>query len=285
MLLRKNIFVASLTAILFIGGCGYIFEPLIKKDMKSAEELSTLGAKTPCRFSNNSTCWFAGYEWLAKSGDNSGPNSNNWSNQNAWVDENGYLHLKITKNGNKWYSAEVWTVKKLGFGQYQFYVIGRIDQLDPNVVLGMFNYTGPDGAREIDIEIARWGNPSNPNLNYSAYPKQIGKYKETTFCNSKNRDRWRCHREFHFLLNGTYTTHRFNWSSKQVSFQNLHGHRNDNKYEIASWTTPSEYSNLVPQDPMPVHINLWLNEKELGLKSGKEFEIIIASFTYTARSY
>ena len=57
--------------------------------------------------------------------------------------------------------------KCLGFGRYQFQVIGRIDQLDPNVVLGLFKYptpdVGPDGTNEIDIEFAQWGRATANN--------------------------------------------------------------------------------------------------------------------------
>ena len=34
------------------------------------------------------------------------------------MDANGYLHLKITKVGDKWYSASVKTTQSLGFGTY-----------------------------------------------------------------------------------------------------------------------------------------------------------------------
>lgn len=108
----------------------------------------------------NSLC-FAGIEWNISSG--GGPMGSELSSQNVWVDQNGMLHLLIRQDSRgNWYGAQVSTREKFGFGTYQWQVIGQLDQLDKNVVFGMFNYPGyaSDGTNEIDIEIARWGNDS-----------------------------------------------------------------------------------------------------------------------------
>jgi hypothetical protein len=53
----------------------------------------------------------------------------------------------------------------MGFGRYQFWIEGRVDRLDPNVVLGLLNYptpdVGPDATNEIDIDI-----PSSKKSSY-----------------------------------------------------------------------------------------------------------------------
>ncbi len=89
---------------------------------------------------------------------------------NVWLDAVANLHLKITQRDGKWSCAEVTMQKRLGFGRYQFQVSGRLDQLDDNVVLGLFNYltrdVGHDGTNEIGIEFARWGSYKNPIGNY-----------------------------------------------------------------------------------------------------------------------
>jgi len=107
------------------------------------------------------TLRFSGYDWTVKAGNGLGPGPCNWSDSNAWVDSDGALHLKLTKVGGTWYCAEIESVQRFGFGEYQFWVEGAIDALDPNVVLGLFNYpppaVGPDGTNEIDVELARWG--------------------------------------------------------------------------------------------------------------------------------
>src|SRR3954463_15767795 len=116
------------------------------------------------------TLHFAGYDWTVKSGNGLGPGPCDWSESNAWVDETGALHLKISHTGGTWSCAEVETTQSLGFGRYQWWVIGEVDKLDANVVLGLFNYptpdVGPDGPHEIDIAVPRWGIPSPGTLNF-----------------------------------------------------------------------------------------------------------------------
>ncbi|MES1240773.1 MAG: glycoside hydrolase family 16 protein [Acidobacteriota bacterium] len=210
---------------------------------------------------------FSGYEWEVKTGDGLGPGPNNWSASNVSVDANGYLHLKITQMNGKWYSASVKMTQSLGFGKYQFWVIGAIDTLDKNVVLGMFNYSGPDGTNEIDIEVARWGNATGTNLSYAVYPEEDG-FDHTS-------------KKLSFTLTGTYTTHRFTWESTGVLFQGQHGHYNDSTNEFARWSFyPEDSSELVPQDPMPVRLNLWLYQGNPP-SNGQPVEVVIRSFTYT----
>jgi hypothetical protein len=48
--------------------------------------------------------------------------------------------------------SRLYTNTAHGFGTYQWQIDHRLDTLDPNVVLGLFLYTGPSGYNEIDIE-------------------------------------------------------------------------------------------------------------------------------------
>jgi hypothetical protein len=129
---------------------------------------------------------------------NSGPGPNSWDENNVWVDQDGYLHLTITNRGGQWYCSQVSMAGRLGFGRYQFWVIGRIDKFDPNVVFGLFNYptpdVGPDGTHEIDIEFADWGKPKAPIGNYTVWPAKTGFN--------------RAYKRFSIALNGDFTTHR-----------------------------------------------------------------------------
>ena len=117
---------------------------------------------------------FSGYNWVARPSGIGGPGPNHWDQDNAWVDDKGYLHLKLTQRNGVWYSSEVRMEGRLGFGQYQFWVVGRVDRLDRNIVLGMFTYptsdVGPDGAHEIDIEFSRWSQADKPIGNYTVWP-------------------------------------------------------------------------------------------------------------------
>lgn len=217
---------------------------------------------------SGSTLYWSGYNWNVKSGSGLGPGPNNWSSSNVWVDSNGYLHLKISKVNNTWYAAEIGTTQSLGFGTYQFWVEGRIDQLDPNVVLGLFGYAGPDGRNELDIEFSRWGDPGAEIGTYSVWPSASG------YDHSYHR--------FDFVLEGTFTTQRYKWESTRVHFQTLGGHRGDNVNQIHSWTfqPSSNAQQLIPQSSMPARINLWLMSG-LAPTNGQEVELVIRSFTYT----
>ncbi len=219
----------------------------------------------------NGNILFSGYEWEVRNSGLSGPGPNVWDKDNAWVDENGDLHLKITHASDGWHCAEVTMAQRLGFGTYQFQVTGRVDQLDRNIVLGLFNYptedVGPDATNEIDVEFARWGNPQANMGNYTVWPVQseLSPTSET----------------FPVQLNGTYTTHRFTWQPDQILFQSLHGHTDGDDNLIHRWLyKPEEPSQRISQQPMPVHINLWLFQGQ-SPSDGQEVEIIIHNFTFT----
>jgi len=218
--------------------------------------------------SHSATLNFSGKTWYVKSGAALGPGPNNWSDQNAWVDATGNLHLKITNESGVWNCAEVWTEEAFGFGTYKWFVKGRIDRLDKNVVLGMFNYGDTDGIDEIDIELAKWGLKSNRIGNYTVYPAQSG-LKNMTY-------------PFAVSLNGTASTHRFKWSSNNVTLQSYRGWSTDRRYMIAQKVySPSLFAMYIPQNPLPVHINLWLFEGQAPA-NGKEVEVVIKKFTFSS---
>lgn len=213
---------------------------------------------------------FSGYTWEVRAG-YGGPGPNYWEPANAWVDQDGHLHLRLDYQAGQWRCAEVTLTTALGFGRYQFFVEGSLDALDPNVVLGLFDYPtpdiGPDGTNEIDIEFARWGNAANPPGNYTIWPAQTGL-------------NYRTH-PFDFTLSGSYTTHRFIRQSQSVRFQSLHGHRDDNTNQFAGWLfRPRDPLRRIPQVPLPVHLNLWLFQGQAP-QNNQPVEIIIHAFSFT----
>ncbi len=215
------------------------------------------------------TIQFSGLTWNVKHSPSIriGPGPNRWDKNDVWVDANGYLHLKIRRDSltNKWFCAEVSTQQTFGYGTYQFWVEGRIDQFDKNTVLGLFNYSGNDGYDEMDIEFARWGNKRYPNLNYTIWPAQQG---FNNFSYTKE-----------FTLSGSYTTQRFKRTATSVKLQSLGGFYNDNTNEFATATCTNP-PNAVSTLAMPVYINLWLFQGKAP-SDKKEVEIIIHQFTFT----
>ncbi len=213
---------------------------------------------------------FGGYTWTVRSG-RGGPGPNAWDGNNVWLDSNTNLHLRISQRDGTWSCAEITMKKRLGFGRYQFQTTSRLDRLDDNVVLGLFNYptgdVGPDATHEIDIEFARWGDAKNPMGNYTVWPVEKS-LKQATH-------------SFAFTQADDETTHRFAWSRSQVQFRSLHGHRDDDRGESSHWVfSPKEPARTISQQPMPVHINLWLFKGRTP-KNGREVEVIIHDFKFT----
>ena len=207
---------------------------------------------------------FAGRVFHVRSGAG-GPGPNAWSAQNVWVDAQGALHLKIANVNGQWSCAEVYTNEALGFGTYQFKVAGHPELLDPNVVLGIFNYPtpdiGPDGTNEIDIEFATWGGVQAQHGNWTVWPAVAGPSQATHAFDPQ-------------AVRGV-GTHKFNWTSRSVQFQSLTGNR-----AYANWTfAPADYLHQVPQHAMPLHINFWLFQGHAPM-DGKDAEIVISAFNF-----
>jgi beta-glucanase (GH16 family) len=216
------------------------------------------------------TLFFSGMTWTVRPNGQGGPRNNTWCEDNAFVDANGDLHLRITKlKGNKWCAAEIVSDLRFGYGTYQFQLKSRVDLLDRNVVLGLFNYptadVGPDATNEIDIEFAKWGDAKADMLNYTAWPVQaaLGPWGNT----------------FPLALDGSASTHRFIWQPTYIRYQSTHGHYDDNRFPIADWTfAPADYAQRIAHAAMPVHMNLWL----LAAPSNRKgVEVVVSRFTYT----
>ncbi|MBC8142034.1 MAG: glycoside hydrolase family 16 protein [Armatimonadetes bacterium] len=223
---------------------------------------------------DKNTIRFSGYDWEIREQGKSGPGPNYWNPKNVWVDKNGYLHLRITRgNGakkNEWHCAELNTKQKFGMGEYVFETAGRIDQLDRNVVLGLFDYPVfgevPMLTNEIDIEFARWGNAAYPNGNFTIYPA-TGK-RGTNDSHT-----------FEYSLAGmpsdVVAAHRFTRSAKSVALATSVRNKT-----LAQWTFAPTEARFVPQKPLAIHINLWLFEGNAPTDN-KPVEIIIRNFVFT----
>ncbi|MHB9039908.1 MAG: T9SS type A sorting domain-containing protein [Melioribacteraceae bacterium] len=201
---------------------------------------------------------WSGYTWNVKSGNGLKPDPNNWlaNSSSVWVDGNGDLHLKIRKIGNVWYCAEIFSQQSLGYGEYTFQVSTNVENLDKNIVLGLFTYE--NDSKEIDLEFTRWSNASNPVGWYVVQPSSPS--------SSKN---------FALNLTGSYSTHKFNWSLSEINFQSYHGHSVD--YLINQWSYKGANNPLAGNEK--VILNLWLNNGEAP-SNQQEAEVIIKSFTF-----
>jgi len=221
--------------------------------------------------SQGGTLSFSGYTWVIRSSGRGGPGPNYWQPDNVSVDTNGYLHLRLTQRDGKWYCVELHTQERLGFGRYEFWLTGPVDQLDKNVVLGLFDYptsdVGPDGTHEIDIEFAQWGNSSAPRGNYTVWPATNGVRRES--------------KTFPFTLQGDSSRHSFTWSSTKIVFESQETHVGDRVHQLATWVfQPVNPAACISQRAMPVHINLWCFRGK-PLSDGKEVELIVRASKFT----
>jgi hypothetical protein len=200
---------------------------------------------------------FSGYKWLVKSSDTPvgpGPNYFSSSPRNVWVDSQDNLHLKITRNGDRWECSEVILEKNLGYGTYIFNV-APIVQFDPHVVLGLFTWDdAPEQAhREIDVEISYWSNPLNQNAQFVVQPWDVpGNMVRFDIDITKD------------------SIHSFTWSASNIFFQS----RYSDGTILKSWN----YSNSIftPGKENP-RINLWLFDTA---SPEKGIEVVIRKFEF-----
>ncbi|OUL86608.1 hypothetical protein CA602_15345 [Paraburkholderia hospita] len=181
--------------------------------------------------------------------------SDRWNNQGAWVDAEGGLHLRLSRMPDGQFACvEVESAKRFGFGRYAFEIRGPIGDADPDVVFGVFMYppaeVGPDGTNEIDIEIARWGDASAPQVNYTVWNRS----------HPGNR-----HAVLRVPDNAVQSSFAFTWQPG-----------------VVSWESPLQNGREVvvrgdvADRPQTLVINLWLYRRPEP-RSGKEVEFIIKS--------
>ena len=119
------------------------------------------------------TIRFSGYDWEVLpqgSRRNGGPVA--YDPANAWVDASGILHLRTSRQTGTWAGAEVRLTSSLGLGSYRF-TVRDVSHLDLSNALSMFTWdslAADQHHREVDIQVSRWGVPSNKNAEYAVQP-------------------------------------------------------------------------------------------------------------------
>ncbi len=213
---------------------------------------------------------FSGYAWWVKTSSGRvgpGPNYFSDSPNNVWVDESGFLHLKITKVKNRWYCAEIVSTEVFGHGTYQWELASPVDNLDRNVVLGLFTWsdTSEYAYGEIDIEFSRWGSRNlYPNAQFVVQPFDAEGHLV----------------RFTMPPGVPESTHSFLWAPEGVIFQSVSGH----------WLTePSpeavvfEWAFMSPWPPPTgtenARLNLWLYQGA-SPSNRQEVEVVFKSFAF-----
>ncbi len=237
---------------------------------------------------------FSGYEWYIKSTTQAvgpGPNIFSGSEENIWVDSLGYLHLKITKNGNEWHCSEVISTAEMKYGTYVWTVAGDLTTFNEKAVLGLFSWNShsfqTQANSEVDIEFSRWGEINDSTLlTYSNQPVWFsitGPYQERSIKPSM---------EVSTLKEST--THAFVWTSSNISWYSYKGDQYPGVELIASWEfdngnpprrkyegtgVSDEIIIPAPEDSTNARMNLWLLNGEPPADES-ETEVVIKSFEY-----
>jgi len=218
---------------------------------------------------------FSGYRWRAKNGGIFGPGSNYFSDSddNIRVDENGWLHLKITKRDGKWYCPEIVLVDALGYGDYIFKTVGRVDDIDPNTIIGMFlweykqSYLSNDvynGANEFDIEFGTWKDPMREPAQFVCQPWQYPGNEHRFDLKLDSKD--------------AKISTAFLWQPSGVACRCWYGHADipEPSEIIHDWFYAGPH---IPRNEEPrVHINYWCIEEPPS--DGQEKELILAEFKF-----
>lgn len=221
--------------------------------------LALLTSSTPAAAKTPNTLSFSGYTWTVKAsgGRKVGPGPNYFVKKNAWVDSLGRLHLAIAKVGRHWTVGEVVNTRSLGYGTYTWVLASRVDNLDPNMVLGLFTYDSDPAFnnREIDIEASRWGNASDPtNAQFVVQPSATaGNLMRITQGSS---------------LPATLS---FTWTATGLSFSAPGA-------SPATWTYTG--ADRPPTGASLADINFWLNSGHAPMH-GLGAQVIIQAFTFT----
>ncbi|HVU28447.1 MAG TPA: glycoside hydrolase family 16 protein [Verrucomicrobiae bacterium] len=211
---------------------------------------------------------FSGYGWSVRNTTAaSGPGPNYFSNStnNVWLDAQGQLHMKITHTNGVWECAEVTSDRSFGYGQYRFTVSAPINNLDPNVVLGLFTYSNDNvyNYREVDVELSRWKNPADANdAQFVIQPAGAGQ-------------------KLRFSVPGgvTNSTYSFIWQTNRVDFQSLNGDFTSSPLAtnlLKTWTCTL---SVPPAGGETVHINLWLFQGTAP-SNNQEVEVVISNFEF-----
>jgi hypothetical protein len=110
---------------------------------------------------------FSGYEWAVRQAPGAGTA---YATGNASVDDEGFLHLRISRNGaTGWTSSQLELTRSLGYGSYRF-VVRDVSRFEPAAALALSvtDETGPN--REITIEVSRWGESAGKNAQFVIQP-------------------------------------------------------------------------------------------------------------------
>ncbi|MBK7255502.1 MAG: hypothetical protein IPI04_16730 [Ignavibacteria bacterium] len=126
-------------------------------------EFTPFTIQAPCNLTCDRFLNWSGFTWCVIGSNDTrcypGPHYFS-SNTDNVRDSTGDLHIKITNRNGRFYCAEMHTVENGRVRSLYIAVSSRIDNLDKNVVLGLFTWNDKNcitnANSELDIEFTRW---------------------------------------------------------------------------------------------------------------------------------
>ncbi len=218
---------------------------------------------------------FSGYDWyIRESKEPEGPMNNYFAGLGESIDvlPDGGMRLSLSYNNGIWCSAEIWTLKSLGYGTYTFHIRTPLALLHPDLVLGFFTYSQTVWYhnREIDIEFSSWGSKER-----SATPS--GQFVVQPY-----------ERDGHLAafsaapLKGP-STQQFVWTKSRIDFASWLGYGDrppaGDARLVSEWSFTD--AKLIPKPSAPLHINLYLMNGQFHSEKDGSIVVIIDSFSFT----
>ena len=200
-----------------------------------------------------------------------GPGGNTFGGKDISVvlNADGSLTLRLKFQDGIWHAAEVTSQQRMGYGEYVFRVRTPPKDLDHNVVLGLFTYSG--GAayfhREIDIEFSAWGVSSAPIL---------GQYVIQPYTNPGHM------LNFDISQVKAPASYSFKWSEGRIDFSSWVGYgprpEGGSPEIISAWSFADP--KAVPKPSPNVHMNLYLVKGEVPPSGRGLIAVTIDSFEF-----
>jgi hypothetical protein len=156
--------------------------------------------------------------------------------------------MRLTRDSaGGWWCSQIKSQQLYTYGNFTFFVNASIDKLDPNVELRMFTMGSDGNTNGISIDVGRRGqtNSTAHDLWYAVYPNSVKDYTSNTSTQIPK-------------LDGTYTTHRFNWLTDVVTMdaEYDHNYQPDIYRTFNSYATDPDWATCVPNVSAPVIISL-----------------------------
>lgn len=201
-----------------------------------------------------------------------GPGGNVFGGKDLGVllNQDGSLTLRVFQKDGIWHAGEVTLQQRTGYGEYIFRLRTAPGELDPNLVLGLFTYSGASvyHHREIDIEFSAWGSPNLPVLGQYV----IQPYQDPGHLFSFDLSRIKGPASYSFV-----------WIEGRVDFSSWLGYgprpKGGSPDIIAAWSFAD--APAVPRPSPNVHMNLYLANGDRPPLGRGALSVTIDSFQFT----